>query len=140
MKKIKLFLKWSYLRRKNRMRNSYDGNRKLNPNEKIIKSIIVKILSNPNSSILVNPSSLDSNTKKVYMQTEDKEYSVIINGNMIKISNHNLFMETYVDPFFGKLVFKIINRYISKYQSTISDHSVKNELKGLNSILNQLNK
>jgi len=140
MKKVKLFFKWSYLRRKSRMRKSYNGNRKLNPNEQLIKNIVVKILSNPKSSILVNPEALDSNIKKVYMQTEDKEYSVIIKGNMIKMSNHNLFMETYVDPFFSKLMFRIINRFISKYQSSISDHSNKNELKGLNSILTQLNK
>jgi hypothetical protein len=139
MKKISLFFKWAYLRKKSRMCYSYDGNRNLNPNEKLLKNIIIKILSNPNSVILVNPI-LESSTKKIYMQTEDKEYSVIIKGNMVKISNHNLFIETYVDPFFSRLIFKIINRYISKYQSSISDHSVKNELKGLNSILNQLNK
>lgn len=139
MKKIKLFFKWSYLRRKNRVRNSYDGNRKLNPNEKLIESIIVKVSSNPSSSIWVNLISLDTNIKKVYLQTDDKEYSIVIKGNMIKITNHDIFMETYVDSFFSKRLFKIINKYITKYQSQIDNHTNSNELKGLNTILNQLN-
>lgn len=139
MKKIQLFLKWSFLRRKARMRNSYEGNRKLNPNEKLIESIIVKVSSNPSSSILVNPISLDTSIKKVYIQTDDKEYSIVIKGNVVKIANHNLFIETHVDPFFSKRLFKIINKYILKYQSQINNHTHNNELKGLNAILNQLN-
>jgi hypothetical protein len=133
MKKIK----WFYLRKKIQINNHYSGYRELNEKEKLIKNIIIKICSNPKNLMLT---SLSEYKNKIYIQTEDKEYSVIINGNLVKITNHKFFTETYMEPFFSKQLYKIINKYISKYQTSISTHSDKNELKGLNSILNQLNK
>ena len=134
MKKLKIHAKWAYLRYKNRMKNSYSGKRELNSNEKLIKDVVVKIASNPKSSILVSPIS-----NRVHIQSEDKNYAVILSENKVKIANHKIFIETSLDPFFCKMLYSIAFKYVEKYRQAVDKNTTINELNGLNSILNQLN-
>lgn len=133
MKKMKRF----YLRKKIQINNHYNDYRELTDREKLIKKIIVKTSSNPKNIILTSSSEYKT---KIYIQTEDKEYSVILCGNLVKITNHNFFIETYVESFFSKQLYKIINKYIHKYQNQIDKHTVYNESMGLQNILTQLTK
>lgn len=134
MKKIKLHTKWAYLRYKTRIKNSYGGKRELNHNEKLIKNVVIKIISNPKNSILVSPVS-----NHLHIQTEDKNYAVILSENRVKIANHQTFIETSLDPFFCNILYKIVFKYIEKYRKEINTNTTKNEINGLNSILTQLN-
>jgi hypothetical protein len=134
MKKLKIHTKWAYLRYKNRMKNSYGGKRELNSNEKLIKNVVVKITSNPKNSILVSPIS-----NHIHIQTEDKNYAVILSENRVKIANHKIFIETSLDPFFCKMLYSITFKYVKKYRQEIDKNTTLNELNGLNTILNQLN-
>jgi len=135
MKQVKIYLKWSYLRYKNRARNSYNGKRELDNNERLIRDIVVKIASNSKNSILVSPIS-----NRVHIQTEDKSYAVILSENRVKISNHKIFIETSIDPFFSKMLYSIAFKYVEKYRKEVDKNTSKNELNGLNSILTQLTK
>jgi uncharacterized protein YifN (PemK superfamily) len=134
MKKLKIHTKWVYLRYKNRMKNSYGGKRELDANEKLIKNVVVKIASNPKNSILVSPIS-----NRVHIQTEDKNYAVILSENRVKIANHKIFIETSLDPFFCKMLYNIAFKYVEKYRQAVDKTTSENEINGLNSILNQLN-
>jgi hypothetical protein len=109
--------------------------RKLNIDEKLIKNVLVKIASNPNSTILISPLS-----KTIYLQTEDKEYTIVLFEDRIKITNHKLFIETPInDYFFIKELYDIVYFYVEKYRLEMNKEIFKNEVDGLNYMLNQLN-
>ena len=135
MKRLKIWIKWKIARRKVRLENLTMKKRKLNIDEKLIKNVLVKIASNPNSTILISPLS-----KTIYLQTEDKEYTIVLFEDKIKITNHKLFIETPIyDYFFIKELFDIVYFYVEKYRLEMNKEIFKNEVDGLNYMLNQLN-
>jgi hypothetical protein len=135
MRKLKIWVKWAIARRKVRFENRTMKKRKLNIDEKLIKNVLVKIASNPNSTILISPLS-----KTVYLQTEDKEYTIVLFEDRIKITNHKLFIETPInDYFFIKELYDIVYFYVEKYRLEMNKEIFKNEVDGLNYMLNQLN-
>ena len=135
MKQLKIWIKWKIARRKVRLENLTMKKRKLNIDEKLIKNVLVKIASNPNSTILISPLS-----KTIYLQTEDKEYTIVLFEDKIKITNHKLFIETPIyDYFFIKELFDIVYFYVEKYRLEMNKEIFKNEVDGLNYMLNQLN-
>ena len=135
MRKLKIWVKWKIARRKVRLENLTMKKRKLNIDEKLIKSVLVKIASNPNSTILISPLS-----KTIYLQTEDKEYTIVLFEDRIKITNHKLFIETPIyDYFFIKELFDIVYFYVEKYRLEMNKEIFKNEVDGLSYMLNQLN-
>jgi hypothetical protein len=135
MRKLKIWIKWAIARRKVRFENRTMKKRKLNIDEKLIKNVLVKIASNPNSTILISPLS-----KTIYLQTEDKEYTIVLFEDRIKITNHKLFIETPInDYFFIKELYDIVYFYVEKYRLEMNKEIFKNEVDGLNYMLNQLN-
>jgi hypothetical protein len=135
MRKLKIWVKWAIARRKVRFENRTMKKRKLNIDEKLIKNVLVKIASNPNSTILISPLS-----KTIYLQTEDKEYTIVLFEDRIKITNHKLFIETPInDYFFIKELYDIVYFYVEKYRLEMNKEIFKNEVDGLNYMLNQLN-
>jgi hypothetical protein len=135
MRKLKIWVKWAIARRKVRFENRTMKKRKLNIDEKLIKNVLVKIASNPNSIILISPLS-----KTIYLQTEDKEYTIVLFEDRIKITNHKLFIETPInDYFFIKELYDIVYFYVEKYRLEMNKEIFKNEVDGLNYMLNQLN-
>jgi hypothetical protein len=133
MKQLKTFFKWKYLRRKIRVRK-YLTKRTLNINEKLIKSVLIKVVANPDNNILINPI---SNT--IYIQTKNKEYTIVLSKNSIKIANHQLFIESKVDEFFGDELFDVVYFYLEKFKTKMDNEIFNNEVEGLNYMLNQLN-
>jgi len=135
MKRLKVWMKWRIARRKVRFENLTMKKRKLSIDEKLIKNVLVKIASNPNSTILISPLS-----KTIYLQTEDKEYTIVLFEDKIKITNHKLFIETPItDYFFIKDLFEIVYFYVERYRIEMDKEIFKNEVDGLNYMLNQLN-
>ena len=133
MKQLKTFFKWKYLRRKIRVRK-YLTKRTLNINEKLIKSVLIKVVANPDNNILINPI---SNT--IYIQTKNKEYTIVLSKNSIKIANHQLFIVSKVDEFFGDELFDVVYFYLEKFKTKMDNEIFNNEVEGLNYMLNQLN-
>lgn len=135
MKQLRIWIKWKIARRKVRLESLTMRKRKLNIDEKLIKSVLVKIASNPNSTILISPLS-----KTVYLQTENKDYTIVLFEEKIKITNHKLFIETPItDYFFIKELYEIVYHYVEKYRLEMDKEIFKDEVDGLNYILNQLN-
>lgn len=135
MRRLKIFFKWKYLRWKSKQYKKYFNKRKLNIDEKLIKNVLVKIISNPNSIILISPLS-----KTIYIQTENKDYTIVLFQDKIKITNHKLFIETPTDLFFNQELFDIVHFYVEKYRLEMDREIFKNEVDGLQFMLNQLNK
>jgi len=131
MKRLKIFFKYRYLRRKIRLKN-YLTPYELTDNEKLIKTVLIKVVSNPENNIL---NDLDS----IYIQTKNKEYTIVLSKNSIKISNHQLFIESKIDEYFREELMDIINHYIDKFKIKMDKEIFNNEVEGLNFMLNQLN-
>lgn len=134
MKKLRIWLKWRILRWQVSVEKKTLKKRKLNIDEKLIKSVLIKIVSNPKNTILISPLS-----ETIYIQTKDKSYTIVLFKDKIKITNHKLFMESYIDDFFIKELFDIVYHYVEKYRLEMNKEISKNELDGLNYMLNQLN-
>jgi hypothetical protein len=132
MKRLKTFFKYKYLRRKIRLKK-YLNPRDLDNNEKLIKTVLIKVVSNPENNIL---NSLDS----IYIQTKNKEYTIVLLKNSIKISNHQLFIESKIDEYFRDELMDIIHYYMDKFKIKMNKEIFTNEVEGLNFMLNQLNK
>ena len=133
MKKLKTILKWKYKRWLINIDNKTYKKRKLNADEKLIRDVLIKIVSNPSSTILISPLS-----KTIYIQTENKEYTIVLCNEKIKITNHKLFIETPTDFFFCKDLFDIVYHYVEKYRVEMDKEIFKDEVNGLSYMLNQL--
>lgn len=134
MKQLKVYIKWKYLRWKSNINKKAYRKRKLKIDEKLIKNVLIKIVSNPNSTILISPLS-----KTIYIQTESKDYTIVLLDEKIKITNHKLFIETHTDYFFSNELFEIVYFYVEKYRLEMDKEIFKNEVDGLSYMLNQLN-
>lgn len=132
MTRLKTFFKWAYLRRKTRFKKYIDPKRPLNENEKLIKNVLIRIVSNPNNNIL-------SSSDTVYIQTKAKDYTIVLTKQTIKIANHQLFIESKIDEYFREELLDIINHYLNKFTSKMDNEIFHNEAEGLNYMLNQLN-
>jgi hypothetical protein len=133
MTKLKVFFKWKYLRRKNRIKQ-YLKKRDLNTNEKLIKSVFIRVVSNPKNTILITPTA-----NAIYIQTQDKEYTIMLSEKFIKIANHQLFIESKIDEHFSGELYNIVYNYMEKFISKVDKEIFNNESEGLNYMLNQLN-
>ena len=116
-----------YLRRK--FFKSYS----LNLNEQLIKQTIIKLLANEKTVISFYPS-----TNIIYIQTEDKSYTVILDNGKIKITNHQLFIETYLDSTFSSDLISLVYKTLDKRKTQMDSVIFNNESDGLTYILNSL--
>jgi hypothetical protein len=131
MKQLKTFFKYKYLRRKIRLKKYLDP-RDLDANEKLIKSVLIKVVSNQENNIL-------NNSDTIYIQTKNKEYTIVLSKSSIKISNHQLFIESKIDEYFRAELMDIIDYYLDKFKIKMDKEIFHNEAEGLNFMLNQLN-
>ena len=131
MKQLKTFFKYKYLRRKIRLKK-YLEPRDLDTNEKLIKSVLIKVVSNQENNVL-------NNLEAVYIQTKNKEYTIVLSKNSIKISNHQLFIESKIDEYFRAELMDVIYYYLDKFKTKMDREIFHNEAAGLNFMLNQLN-
>jgi len=131
MKQLKTFFKYKYLRRKIRLKK-YLEPRDLDTNEKLIKSVLIKVVSNQENNVL-------NNLEAVYIQTKNKEYTIVLSKSSIKISNHQLFIESKIDEYFRAELMDVIDYYLDKFKTKMDREIFHNEAAGLNFMLNQLN-
>ena len=128
-------IKLSYKFKKLRIyfRNRIHKKEQLEQNDILIKKTIANLLSSESTDISIFPLS-----NSIYLQTEDKEYTVILSENKIKITNHKLFIETYISDTFSKELTNMIYRCLDKRKIQMDSLITKNELDGLTYILNSL--
>jgi hypothetical protein len=115
------------------LRNRFHKKHKPDSNEIIIKKSLAKLLADDKTSISIFPT-----TNVIYIQTESKEYTIILSDGKIKITNHKLFIETYLNSSFGSELLDMIYRCLDKRKIQMDKVIFNNELDGLTYILNSL--
>jgi len=115
------------------LRKHFFKNYNLNLNEQLIKQTIIKLLANEKTVISIYPL-----TNMIYLQTEDKSYTVILDNGKIKITNHQLFIETYLDNAFSSNLISMIHRCLDRRRNQMDSIIFNNESDGLTYILNSL--
>ena len=114
-------------------RNRFYKKELLDQNDVLIKKTVANLLSSDKNIINIFPT-----TNSIYIQTEDKEYTVILSENKVKITNHKLFIETYISDSFGRELTTMIYRCLDKRKTQMDSLITQNELDGLTYILNSL--
>lgn len=115
------------------LRNRFHKKHKHDSNEIVIKKSLAKLLADDKTSITIFPT-----TNVIYIQTESKEYTIILSDGKIKITNHKLFIETYLNNGFGTELLDMVYRCLDKRKMKMDNVIFNNELDGLTYILNSL--
>lgn len=114
-------------------RNKFHKKHKPDSSEVVIKKSLAKLLADDKTSITIFPT-----TNVIYIQTESKEYTIILSDGKIKITNHKLFIETYLNNSFGSELLDMVYRCLDKRKMKMDNVIFNNELDGLTYILNSL--
>jgi hypothetical protein len=114
-------------------RNKFHKKHKPDSSEVVIKKSLAKLLADDKTSITVFPT-----TNIIYIQTKSKEYTIILTEGKIKITNHKLFIETYLNSGFGTELLGMVYRCLDKRKMQMDNVIFNNELDGLTYILNSL--
>jgi hypothetical protein len=114
-------------------RNKFHKKHKHDSSEIVIKKSLAKLLADDKTSITIFPT-----TNVIYIQTESKEYTIILTEGKIKITNHKLFIETYLNNSFGTELLDMVYRCLDKRKMKMDNVIFNNELDGLTYILNSL--
>jgi hypothetical protein len=114
-------------------RNKFHKKHKHDSSEIVIKKSLAKLLADDKTSISIFPT-----TNVIYIQTESKEYTIILSDGKIKITNHKLFIETYLNSGFGTELLGMVYRCLDKRKMKMDNVIFNNELDGLTYILNSL--
>jgi len=114
-------------------RNKFHKKHKHDSSEIVIKKSLAKLLADDKTSITIFPT-----TNVIYIQTESKEYTIILSDGKIKITNHKLFIETYLNNSFGSELLSMVYRCLDKRKMKMDNVIFNNELDGLTYILNSL--
>ena len=114
-------------------RNKFHKKHKHDSSEIVIKKSLAKLLADDKTSISIFPT-----TNVIYIQTESKEYTIILSDGKIKITNHKLFIETYLNNGFGSELLDMVYRCLDKRKMKMDNIIFNNELDGLTYILNSL--
>ena len=126
-------LKYKFKKLRIRLKKSLQTNHPINLNEVLIKKTITKLLSNEKNPIYIFPT-----PEIIYIQTEKKDYTIILGPNKIKITNHKLFIETYINETFSSELTHMVYKCLDKRKMKMDDLIFNNESDGLNYILNSL--
>ena len=114
-------------------RNKFHKKHQPDSSEIVIKKSLAKLLADDKTSITIFPT-----TNVIYIQTESKEYTIILSDGKIKITNHKLFIETYLNNGFGSELLDMVYRCLDKRKMKMDNVIFNNELDGLTYILNSL--
>jgi hypothetical protein len=101
----------------------------LTEREYLTKKVIIRLLSNPKTHYLMTPSS------RYYIQTEDKRYTIILQNNFVKLTNHRYSFEFTIGSYVSNELIKLVERAIEKNRSKMEDELSKNEINILKELL-----
>ena len=128
-----VILNYKFKKLKINLRNIFHKKHQPDSSEIVIKKSLAKLLADDKTSISIFPT-----TNVIYIQTESKEYTIILSDGKIKITNHKLFIETYLNNGFGSELLDMVYRCLDKRKIKMDNVIFNNELDGLTYILNSL--
>jgi hypothetical protein len=116
--------KWK-VRFKNRFSPSY----KFKENEYLARKVIIKILSQKDTTYFMAPSG------RYYIQTGDKAYTILLADNMMKITNHQYVYEVNLNPGMICDLTKLVEKAIERSRREMEQDIFVNERNMLFEIL-----
>jgi hypothetical protein len=101
----------------------------LTEREYLTKRVIIRLLANPKTHYLMTPSG------RYYLQTEDKKYTLILQNNFVKLTNHTYSFEFTIGSYVSDELIALVERAIEKTRSKMEDELSKNEINILKEML-----
>lgn len=111
------------------LKNKTKNTPSLTEREYLTKRVIIKLLSNPKTHYLMTPSG------RYYLQTEDKKYTLILQNNFIKLTNHTYSFEFTISSYLSDELIALVERTIEKTRSKMETELFENEINILKQIL-----
>jgi len=72
---------------------------------------------------------------RYYLQTEDKKYTLILQNNFVKLTNHTYSFEFTISSYVSNELIALVERAIEKTRSKMEDELSKNEVNILKEML-----
>jgi len=72
---------------------------------------------------------------RYYLQTEDKKYTLILQNNFVKLTNHTYSFEFTISSYVSNELIALVERAIEKTRSKMEDELSKNEINILKEML-----
>jgi hypothetical protein len=99
--------------------------------ENLTKRVLIRLISNPKTHYLMTPSD------KYYVQTDDREYTLILQDNLVKVSNHSYTFEFNISSVLSNELIGLVRRAIEKERSKMEAEMFKTEINMLTDILSK---
>lgn len=99
--------------------------------ENLTKRVLIRLISNPKTHYLMTPSG------KYYVQTDDREYTLILQDNLVKVSNHNYTFEFNISSVLSNELIELVRRAIEKERGKMEAEMFKTEINMLTDILSK---
>jgi len=119
--KFKKFKVWFSKKTKNSL--------KLTEKEILTQKVIAHLLATPSTHYLMTPSG------RYYLQTEDKKYTVILQDNFVKITNHSYSFEFNISSPLSNRLILLVERKIERVRNQMENEMFKNEINILKQML-----
>ena len=74
---------------------------------------------------------------RYYVQTDDKQYTLILQNNMVKVSNHYYTFEFTIRSFLSNELIGLVQKAIEKERGKMEEEMFKTEINMLNDILSK---
>ncbi len=111
------------------LKNKVKNNPPLTEREYLTKRVVIRLLSNPKTHYLMTPSG------RYYLQTEDKKYTLILQNNFIKLTNHTYSFEFTISSYLSDELIALVELTIEKTRSKMETELFENEINILKQIL-----
>ena len=119
--KFKKFKVWFGKKTKNSL--------KLTEKEILTQKVVSRLLAAPSTHYLMTPSG------RYYLQTEDKKYTVILQDNFVKITNHSYSFEFNISSPLSNRLILLVERKIERVRNQMESEMFENEINILNQML-----
>ena len=101
----------------------------LTEKEILTQKVVAHLLAAPSTHYLMTPSG------RYYLQTEDKKYTVILQDNFVKITNHSYSFEFNISSPLSNRLILLVERKIERVRNQMESEMFENEINILKQIL-----
>ncbi len=101
----------------------------LTEKEILTQKVVAHLLATPSTYYLMTPSG------RYYLQTEDKKYTVILQDNFVKITNHSYSFEFNISSLLSNRLILLVERKIERVRNQMESEMFENEINILKQIL-----
>jgi hypothetical protein len=129
LKKLVMLFKMKYKKLLIWWKRKFYPHPKLTEVEVLTKTVLIRLLSSPTTKCFMTPSGF------YYIQSWDKNYTMIISNGCVKLSNHKYSFETLISHDVSKELILIIEKHIEKSRLKMENEITENEISLLKEML-----